>query len=92
MLITCEQNVLHPHISLRNKVDFWVNEIRVNCFIEDIIRNDKKIRFDTEPCPVFLKNNASALKHCKFVSQAISELLVKHALKERTMRHTVSIR
>jgi hypothetical protein len=63
--------VLHPHVSLRNKVDFWVNEIKVNCFIEDIIKNGYKIPFDTEPSPVFLKNNASAFKHSKFVSKAI---------------------
>jgi hypothetical protein len=63
-------------------VRLFHHQLKVNTFIEGVIRNGFKIPFETLPSSVYLKNNLSSVKHHKFVSSAMSELLEKQSVIE----------
>ncbi len=60
---------------------FW-RDINSNEYILDVVTGGYKLPFVSLPCGIFLKNNASALKHCQFAEKAILELLNKRLTVE----------
>ncbi len=67
---------------------FW-KDIDCNEFVWNIVNNGYKLPFMSLPPPIFLKNNASAIKHSQFATTAIYELLLKHLVVEVDVPPTV---
>lgn len=67
--------------SLKRNIDFW-RVIGADNFICDVIENGYKLPLKTTPEPSFLYNNFSALREQKFVSNEISQLILKGCIKE----------
>ena len=49
--------------------------VEASQFVLDIVTNGYKLPFIAFPQPVFAKNHHSALKHSKFVEEAIGDLV-----------------
>lgn len=77
-----KNDIISVKDSINRHIDFWVKNLKVNTFIEDVIRNGFKIPFETLPSSIYLRNNLSSVKHHTFVSSAISELLEKQCVIE----------
>jgi hypothetical protein len=60
---------------LRDHYRFWEVTLKAPAFILDVIKNGYKIPFLEVPKSYFMKNNKSALKHSKFVSEAVAKLV-----------------
>ena len=69
---------------MRQKIDYWENELKASPFVLNIIKNGYTLPFENGefPPPFFAKNNASALKHKAFVEKSIKELLENKCIKE----------
>ena len=63
-------------------LNFWENTLKANDYIVSAIRFGYRIPFVNLPSPCFLKNNASSLKHERFVRSEIQSLLCKGYVEE----------
>ena len=61
---------------------FWVNAIRANETLSDILKNSYKLPFLYTPSNSEFKNNSLALKISEFVDDSIKEMLRAGTIKE----------
>ena len=62
--------------------EFWEKELETSPYVLGIIKNGYRLPLKKLPTKFFAKNNASALKHKKFVEKSIQELLLQGCIEE----------
>ena len=71
--------------SLKSNVEFWEEHLKPSQFVLNVIRHGYLLPLTKIPTPFYAKNNKSALRHPKFVGEAIENLL-KGGLVEELSR------
>ena len=79
--IEVHKSAITPVGSIKNRLNEW-RLITDNQYILDILENDSKIPFKTEPEQIYINNNKSSLKKKDFVASEIINLLNKGCTRE----------
>ena len=62
--------------------EYWQNELQAPPFVLNVVKNGYSLPFDSTPESSYAKNNASSLKHKKFVETSINELIKNKCIEE----------
>lgn len=67
---------------LRSNLTFWRETVKASSFILDVLENGYKLIFLESPAPFFFENRSSAIRHKKFVEEAIFDLIQRGCIRE----------
>ena len=80
----CQKGILHPPVKgrLKERVDYWINELEASPFIVDTIKNGYPLPMLSVPPWYSHQNDQSALVDADFVDDALTKLLADECIKE----------
>ena len=71
---------------MKSALDYWENVIKAPPSVLNIINSGYVIDFESEPPPIWMNNNKSALKNKTFVDEAVKELLSLGLIEKTLVR------